>query len=110
MWPTMRDEPRLIAAIEALTHQVARVAWAIEVQVFDADTEDVVEVQGAVPRSDVEAQGAVPRSDVEATPASHATISAYATDPCTRCGSQLVPVNWPACPACLEPQKEVGDG
>lgn len=99
MWPTMRDEPRLIAAIEALTHQVARVAWAIEVQVFDADTEDVVE-----------AQGAVPRSDVEATPASHATISAYATDPCTRCGSQLVPVNWPACPACLEPQKEVGDG
>lgn len=99
MWPTMRDEHRLIAAIEALTHQVARVAWAIEVQVIDADPEDVVGAEGVVPSTEV-AKTAMP----------HATISAYATDPCTCCGSQLVPDNWPACPACLEPKKEVGDG
>jgi len=33
----------------------------------------------------------------------------YEQDPCSKCGSQLVMVDEPNCPACLEPKKEDSD-
>ena len=37
------------------------------------------------------------------------TVGTLEISPCTQCGSQLVVVGLPLCPACLEPKKGTSD-
>lgn len=66
-----RDEDKIANAIVDLTHQLSRVAWAIE----------------------VERIGSMPNNTFEQAP-------------CSKCGSQLMPIEGDTCPACLEVKKD----